>query len=115
MDKKIEISILLDYYGVLLTDKQRTIMNLYYNEDFSLSEISEHTNTSRQAIYDLTKRCNKLLLEYEKKLKLMQKNDEFMKSKEYILSKINDLEQICKDDKCINIISDIKNNLINNF
>lgn len=115
MDKRIEISILLDFYGILLTEKQRSIMNLYYNEDFSLAEISEHTNTSRQAIYDLIKRCNKQLLEYEEKLQLMDKNDKIQKVKEYALDKIKSLEENCKDTNCLNIVYELKDELMNNF
>ena len=68
MQNKILINDLLDFYGILLTNKQLSICKLYFNEDCSLSEISEIENISRNAVFDTIKRSEQLLLNYEKKL-----------------------------------------------
>lgn len=70
MDKKIEISMLLDLYKGLLTDKQAETMDFYYNEDLSLSEIAENLGITRQGVRDALVKGEKALLEAEEKLGL---------------------------------------------
>jgi predicted DNA-binding protein YlxM (UPF0122 family) len=64
-------SLLYDFYGVLLTDKQREVMELYHEENYSIVEIAKELNVSKQAIYDNLKKSDKILREYEAKLGLM--------------------------------------------
>jgi uncharacterized protein len=73
IEKVLEINLLYDFYGQLLTDKQMDIVELYYNNDLSLGEIAESFEISRQAVYDILKRSEKQLYQYEEKLKLVQK------------------------------------------
>ena len=63
MAKNLEISYLLDFYGDVLTDKQRDVMEQYYNDDFSLSEIAENFGISRQGVRDAIKRGETTMLE----------------------------------------------------
>lgn len=71
MDKVAWITLLFDFYGQLLTEKQREFIDLYYGNDFSLGEIAENYNISRQAVYDSIKRAENVLNDYEKKLGLV--------------------------------------------
>lgn len=73
MKKTEEMNEYLDWYGELLTEKQQDICDLYFKEDFSLSEISENYDISRAAVLDTIKRSKKLLEDYEKKLHLIEK------------------------------------------
>lgn len=64
---------LFESYDVLLTDKQRGYLSRYYGDDFSLGEIAEEFDISRQAVYDNIKRTEKILVNYEEKLHLVEK------------------------------------------
>ena len=73
MENNIKISVLLEIYGNLLTEKQRVLLENYYNDDLSLSEIAENDEITRQAVRDNLKKGENNLLEYEEKLGLMKK------------------------------------------
>jgi uncharacterized protein len=73
VDKFARFVLLYDFYGPLLTDKQRDCLDLYYEQDLSLGEIAEESLISRQAVHDLLKRTENILLEYETKLKLVER------------------------------------------
>ena len=70
MGKNMEISLLLDFYGDMLTEKQRDMVDYYYNEDLSLSEIAENEGITRQGVRDSIKRAEMQLLEMEDRLGL---------------------------------------------
>ena len=63
----LEMTLLLDYYGDLLTEKQRTCFDLYYNQDLSLGEIAEESGISRQGVHDFLARAEAALLSMEEK------------------------------------------------
>ena len=76
MKDSVTMTLLYDYYGELLTAKQRCCFDLYYNQDYSLAEIAAEEGISRQGVHDLVRRCDRILEEYEEKLQLVAK---FMK------------------------------------
>lgn len=76
MSKNLKITMLLDFYGELLTEKQRTALTYYYDEDCSLFEIAETMSVSRQGARDFIKRGEQQLLDFEEKLGLAER---FMK------------------------------------
>ncbi len=90
LDQLYELSLLYDFYGALLKDHQREIFEDYVLNDLSLSEIASQKDISRQGVYDIIKRCSKLLSEYESKLCLIKK---FNNTKE----RVNDIHRIAKD------------------
>ncbi|MCT8139797.1 putative DNA-binding protein [Anaerobacillus sp. CMMVII] len=76
LEKTLRMNYLYDFYQSLLTTKQRQYMQLYYLDDWSLGEIAEEFEVSRQAVYDNIKRTENMLEEYEEKLSLFSKFDE---------------------------------------
>ena len=84
MAKNFEMYSLLDLYGCLLTEKQRNIMNMYYNDDLSLGEIAQQCSISRQGVHDAVKHCEKALADYEQKLGLLKAQEAYVEElKEY--------------------------------
>ncbi len=73
LEETIEISMLYDFYGQLLTAKQQEILRLYHEDNYSLSEIAEEYGISRQGVHDAVKKAEKALHEYERKLGLVGK------------------------------------------
>jgi len=67
------MNMLYDFYGQLLTDRQKSFMELYYGQNLSLGEIAEEFAVSRQAVYDTLKRAEQVLSQYEEKLGLVAK------------------------------------------
>ncbi len=68
MSKDLEMSYLLDFYGDVLTEKQRDVMEQYYNDDLSLSEIADNAGITRQGVRDAIKRAEHILLDLEDKI-----------------------------------------------
>lgn len=112
VEKLVEIGILFDFYGKILSKRQYTTIELYYIYDFSLSEIGEELNISRQSVYDTLQRAEQNLYDYEDMLGLVNKFDYTMKEITKIAKIIEEIEEqsIKIDNKDILIKSkDLKN------
>ena len=73
MAKNMEIALLFDFYGEMLTEKQRDVIELYYEDDLSLSEIAENEGITRQGVRDSIKRAETQLLDMEERLGLVKR------------------------------------------
>lgn len=73
LEKFERMALLKDFYGPLLTERQQEVMNLHYDNDFSLSEIADSLEISRQAVYDFIKRAEAALEDYESRLNLVDR------------------------------------------
>ena len=80
---------LLDFYGSLLTDKQRDVYEWYYQQDLSLGEISEVANVSRNAVHDLVSRTDKKLERYEEALGLIAAGEAAKQSREELAARFD--------------------------
>ena len=103
MEKKVEISILLEIYGNLLTEKQKEYMNYYYNEDLSLSEIAENDGITRQAVMRILQKSSKKLEEYEQKLQIMEKQKQIKKNIEQLRKDLKGNKELDNIENILNI------------
>ena len=111
MEKIVEQTLLYDFYGELLTERQQQVYESVVLEDYSLSEVAEELGISRQGVHDMIKRCNHTLEEYEGKLHLVEK----------FLSVKQDVEEIhrlaeqfhqTKDEQIVEQIATISNQIL---
>lgn len=89
MDKRVFVGLLYDFYGELLTEKQKRIFESHYLEDLSLCEIGEINGISKQAVSDMIKRTERQLNKYEERLRLA---DRFLKQKRLVKEALDLLE-----------------------
>lgn len=73
MAKNMEMALLFDFYGEMLTEKQRDVIELYYDDDLSLAEIAENAGITRQGVRDSIKRAETQLFEMEERLGLVRR------------------------------------------
>lgn len=107
MDKNVKISILLQIYGKMLTEKQYGIMNDYFNNDLSLSEIAENNEITRQAVRDVIKKGENKLFDLEEKLSFMSRTMKQDKKISQILQELNKIQDNYSDKKVEKILNNV--------
>ena len=85
-EKDLQIGVLLDFYGDVLAERRRLVLDLYYNDDYSLAEIAEEIGITRQGVLDTIKKGKDELLFLEEKLQLEKKFREAAKASERLVS-----------------------------
>ena len=98
-EKNLNIGYLLDFYGEVLSDRKRSVLDMYYNEDFSLAEISEEIGISRQGVRDLIKKAEEELRFFEEKLGISRRM-------EMLEISVNDLLTLAKEQNAPKDICD---------
>ncbi len=102
------VSLLFDFYGKLLTKRQREVMELYYEENLTLAEIADEFEISRQGVHDALKNAEKALKGYEEKLGLVEKLQQSRQAIEEIDAEIDQLTAECQDSKIAEKLKKIK-------
>lgn len=115
MDSKLEISLLYDFYKELLNDSQQQVVELYVNDDLSLSEVAEILKISRQGVRDSLNRAAKKLRDYENRLHLLSDYQTRYATTARILDDVSAIRRLTDQPQivglCDNITEDINNTI----
>ena len=111
MEKNVKVALLFDFYRNMLTSRQAESIDLYYNEDLSLAEISEHMRITRQGVRDNIKRAENTLFDTEDRLGLASR---FLKIKSDLL-KIDDIIRDIEASPNVKSLSDDIKHKINDI
>lgn len=93
MAKNYEIAFLIDFYGEMLTEKQRSFLEYYYHDDLSLSEIAENEGITRQGVRDAIKRAEAQMLEMEERLGMAQRFKDLNEGLKEIIDNANKITE----------------------
>ena len=111
LEKNVKVSLLCQIYGKMLTEKQYEVINDYYNNDLSLSEIAENNEITRQAVRDIIKKGENKLFELEEKLAFMEKTLKQEKQLQEIIEELNKIEETSSDKKVAKILNRVREEL----
>lgn len=111
-EKNLNISLLLDFYGDILTERQNEMLDMYYNEDCSLAEIADNFSISRQGVRSVLKKSENILIEMENKLQLASRFIKVREKSSEIASKLQNINDDINNDEISSkihaLIDDIK-------
>ena len=111
MEKNVKVSMLCEVYGNLLTKKQLSILQDYYDKDLSLSEIAQNQEITRQAVGDIIKKGENKLFELEEKLGIMKKTFKQEEKIAIILSELTKIQKRSTDKQVAEILTHVKKEL----
>ena len=107
MEKNVKVSMLCEVYGNLLTKKQLSILQDYYDKDLSLSEIAQNQEITRQAVRDIIKKGENKLFELEEKLGIMKKTFKQEEKIAIILSELTKIQKRSTDKQVAEILTHV--------
>jgi len=103
LDKVLRIVILFDFYGALLTDKQQFSLEMHYLQDLSLAEIADELGISRQAVHDILKRAEQILVDYEEKLRFVERSQREQQTLQHIYELMDGLPEKVRNIPEVNL------------
>ena len=105
-EKNLQIGYLLDFYGDILPERKRSVMDMYYNEDLSLSEIATEIDISRQGVRDIIKKTEEELYFYENKLGLAEK---LRHAETYVKKLAREAQELSLPEEFVKDLSELEN------
>ena len=104
----LQMTLLFDYYGGLLTEKQNTFFDLYYNQDLSLAEIAEEVGISRQGVHDALIKAEAALQEFEEKLGCVAREHRLQQCLSEISAAAEELGDLPQAGRILNALRDLE-------
>ncbi len=98
MGKNLDVTMLLDFYGEMLSEKQQSFISYYYNDDLSLAEIADNEGITRQGVRDAIKRAETQLFDMEERLGLVARFQDMESGLEEIIAKADNISQLNRDN-----------------
>ena len=104
----LQMTLLFDHYGELLSEKQNTFFDLYYNQDLSLAEIAEEAGISRQGVHDALAKAEAALINFEQKLGCVAKEQALQKHLEAIRAAAEELGDLPQATRILDCVRKLK-------